>query len=213
MFTTNPRCARQNTPGPAAPAALQACGILSDPPAPASQRGSRLRRWPQSKSPPGSTSSSRFCACTIELCRLRGRLRPLQQPQQRFKLRLDRCLGRRGRGVRPASGPRARSTACNYAAPVERLQQIIHRVDVECPHRVLVVCSCKHKLRQRLRVSLSAFGPLRSISLLDHCKSIQPRHLHIKKHQVGVVLLNQVTASMPFAPCAITSTPPTWSSR
>ena len=57
----------------------------------------------------------------------------------------------------------------------ERLQEVVHRVDVECSERVLIVCG-----RENDR-DVAAHQ-------LEHLEPVELGHLHVEKHQIGVQL-------------------------
>ena len=61
----------------------------------------------------------------------------------------------------------------------ERLQQIIHRVRVERPHRVLIVG--RHENHRD-----------RWVDQFQHLEAIQLRHLHVQEHQVRLVLRDRL---------------------
>jgi hypothetical protein len=65
---------------------------------------------------------------------------------------------------------------------VEGLQQIIHRIDLERLHRILVKSSCEDDLGQ---------GDLLVQQLLDDPEAVESGHLHIEKYEIGAVLLDQ----------------------
>src|SRR5579859_2347083 len=66
---------------------------------------------------------------------------------------------------------------------IKRLEQVVHRIDLESPDRILVEGGGKDNLRQRY---------LAVNQLLDNAKTVEAWHLDVKKNQVGGVLLDQV---------------------
>src|ERR1017187_3142093 len=106
--------------------------------------------------------------------------------------------GRRSRTTPGNSAPRPLHRF-NHAVAVKRLQQVIHCIHVESAHGVLVIGGSKDNLWQWLSFlaptgasPCANFCPVAIHQPLDHRKSVQSRHLHIQKHQVGMVLLDQV---------------------
>src|SRR4029077_6393625 len=66
---------------------------------------------------------------------------------------------------------------------IERLQNVVNRVDLKGLHSILVIGGGKNDLRN---------GYLPVQQLLDHGKAIQSRHLHVQEHEVRRVLFNEV---------------------
>ena len=127
----------------------------------------------------------------------RGALRAVEQAQQRVELRLDGGFRAAGRACRALAGDAAAHPLHGLldARAVKRLQQVIDGVHVEGAHGVLVIGRGKDDLRQRLGVVRPwprRFCRAALHQPLDHGKAVQPRHLHIEKDQVGMVLLDQV---------------------
>ena len=93
---------------------------------------------------------------------------------------IDPAIDRRA--AVPASGRsvdmrrRARSTATSSRFRVDRLQQVVDRVDLERLDRVLIERGDEDDVRRRALVE----HPPR------HLEAGQPRHLHVEKHHVGL---------------------------
>ena len=65
---------------------------------------------------------------------------------------------------------------------VEGLQHVIDRIHLERLNRIVI----ERRRENNLRHAQLAFN-----ELLDHAKSVEPRHLHVEKNEVGLVLLDQ----------------------
>ena len=124
---------------------------------------------------PESTSSSRPCDLEQQL---HFRRLPLPLLAQLADQRLQALGGERLRTQRfpcPLDG---------FCQPllIERLQDVVHGVHFERLHRVLIVGRGKNDVRH---LALAILQPL------DDAEAVQPRHLHVQKHQVRIVLLDQ----------------------
>jgi len=83
----------------------------------------------------------------------------------------------------------------NDSLAIERLQNVIDGVHVEGADCVLIVGRGKHDLRQRLRLACDKTGRPCLVAfeqLLNYGKSVEAWHLHVEKHQVGMMLLDQL---------------------
>src|SRR6185437_8777438 len=71
------------------------------------------------------------------------------------------------------------------ALAVERFQQVVNCVYLECLHGVLVECRSEDDLWQ-------AGLAVKSHQLLQYCKTIQPRHAHVEEDDVRLVCADQL---------------------
>ena len=78
---------------------------------------------------------------------------------------------------------RAFCTGLCHPLPVERLEQIVHRIHFKRLHRVLIEGRGKDNLGQR---------DLLVQQFLDHAETIESRHLHVEKNQVGIVFADEI---------------------
>ncbi len=65
----------------------------------------------------------------------------------------------------------------------DRLQQVIERLQPERLHRILIVGGRHHEIGQRHALLAQ---------LADHAHAIEPRHLHVEEHEVGLEVGNQL---------------------